>query len=183
MPSWSLAESFSLLHDIFLLQIHFVRQETLLGNSWSQFMCFWRQTVYLGVQNHNFLQSVLEICQDMYFDIPNIPLVESKCIQTVAIQICLHVLSQKSLIQDYWVLPIHTVHLLLSSDYKTLPQDGGYWLEQIPKSEAALCAAIDPAADFRWHSLNCGGPETASFICELPGMYMLVLSSVASGKI
>jgi hypothetical protein len=72
--------------------------------------------------------------------------------------------------------------LLLSSDYKTLPQDGGYWQEQIPKSEAALCAAIDPAADFRWHSLNCGGPETASFICELPGMYGLVFSSVTSGK-
>jgi hypothetical protein len=59
-----------------------------------------------------------------------------------------------------------------SSDYKTLSPDGGYWQEQIPKSEAALCAAIDPAADFRWHSLNCGGPETASFICELPGMYL-----------
>jgi hypothetical protein len=58
-----------------------------------------------------------------------------------------------------------------SSDYKTLAQDGGYWQEQIPKSEAALCAVIDPAADFRWHSLDCGGPETASFICELPGMY------------
>uniref|UniRef100_A0A1V1FYE5 Putative agglucetin1 n=1 Tax=Reticulitermes speratus TaxID=60591 RepID=A0A1V1FYE5_9NEOP len=54
------------------------------------------------------------------------------------------------------------------TDYKTLSQDGGYWQEQIPKTEAALCAAIDPAADFRWHSLNCGGPETASFICELP---------------
>ena len=73
--------------------------------------------------------------------------------------------------------------MLLSSDYKTLPQDGGYWQEQIPKSEAALCAAIDPAADFRWHSLNCGGPETASFICELPGMYKFVLSSVTSGEI
>jgi hypothetical protein len=70
------------------------------------------------------------------------------------------------------------VHLLVSSDYRTLPQDGGYWQEQIPKSEAALCAAIDPAADFRWHSLNCGGPETASFICELPGMYRFVLSLV-----
>jgi hypothetical protein len=58
------------------------------------------------------------------------------------------------------------------SDYKTLSPDGGYWQEQIPKSEAALCAAIDPAADFRWHSLNCGGPETASFICELPGTYL-----------
>lgn len=54
------------------------------------------------------------------------------------------------------------------TDYKTLTHDGGYWQEQIPKSEASLCAAMDPVADFRWHSLNCGGPETASFICELP---------------
>jgi hypothetical protein len=73
--------------------------------------------------------------------------------------------------------------LLLSSDYKTLSQDGGYWQEQIPKSEAALCAAIDPAADFRWHSLNCGGPETASFICELPGIDLFVLLLVNCGKI
>ena len=55
------------------------------------------------------------------------------------------------------------------SDYKILDQNGGYWQEKIPQSESDLCAAVDPAADFRWHSLNCGGPETASFICELPG--------------
>ncbi|XP_068081126.1 serine-rich adhesin for platelets [Anabrus simplex] len=54
------------------------------------------------------------------------------------------------------------------TDYKPLAPDGGYWLEQSAKTEGSLCAAIDPAADFRWHSLNCGGPEVASFICELP---------------
>ncbi|KAJ9586911.1 hypothetical protein L9F63_019487, partial [Diploptera punctata] len=56
----------------------------------------------------------------------------------------------------------------LWTDYKILDQNGGYWQEKIPQSESDLCAVIDPAADFRWHSLNCGGPETASFICELP---------------
>lgn len=90
---------------------------------------------------------------------------------------------RKVFAKSYWVQLIETLHLLLSSDYKTLSQDGGYWQEQIPKSEAALCAAIDPAADFRWHSLNCGGPETASFICELPGIDLFVLLLVNCGKI
>lgn len=45
----------------------------------------------------------------------------------------------------------------------------GYWGEAAPASGVAVCAAADPAADFRWHALTCGGPEVASFICELPG--------------
>lgn len=55
----------------------------------------------------------------------------------------------------------------------------GYWNEPLPGSSVAgssglgsseeLCAAADPAADFRWHGLSCGGLEVASFICELPG--------------
>ncbi|XP_058834504.1 uncharacterized protein LOC131691843 [Topomyia yanbarensis] len=34
--------------------------------------------------------------------------------------------------------------------------------------ETPLCAVVDPARDFRWHALRCGGPETAAFLCELP---------------
>ncbi|GLV42509.1 uncharacterized protein CBL_03246 [Carabus blaptoides fortunei] len=44
----------------------------------------------------------------------------------------------------------------------------GYWGEAAPASGVAVCVAADPAADFRWHALTCGGPEVASFICELP---------------
>lgn len=44
----------------------------------------------------------------------------------------------------------------------------GYWNEPLPGSSEELCAAADPAADFRWHGLSCGGLEVASFICELP---------------
>ncbi|KAE8742088.1 hypothetical protein FOCC_FOCC012362, partial [Frankliniella occidentalis] len=48
----------------------------------------------------------------------------------------------------------------------------GYWSEPLPGSSLGsseeLCAAADPAADFRWHGLSCGGLEVASFICELP---------------
>ncbi|XP_017783002.1 PREDICTED: flocculation protein FLO11 [Nicrophorus vespilloides] len=43
-----------------------------------------------------------------------------------------------------------------------------YWQEAIPTGNEALCATMDPAADFRWHALPCGGPAIASFICELP---------------
>lgn len=53
-------------------------------------------------------------------------------------------------------------------DYKPL-ENGGYWQEQIPMTDNSVCAALDPAADFRWHPLKCGGPEVASFICQLEG--------------
>ncbi|XP_039281071.1 uncharacterized protein LOC111054842 [Nilaparvata lugens] len=52
------------------------------------------------------------------------------------------------------------------TDYKGL-ESGGYWAEALPTTDTAVCAALDPAADFRWHPLNCGGPEVASFICQL----------------
>nr|CAI5863813.1 unnamed protein product [Callosobruchus analis] len=31
-----------------------------------------------------------------------------------------------------------------------------------------MCVAMDPASDFLWRTLPCGGPDAASFICELP---------------
>ena len=48
--------------------------------------------------------------------------------------------------------------------------DTGYWAESLPLMDAPLCAVIDPIRDYRWHALRCGGPETASFLCEMPGM-------------
>ncbi|XP_072382256.1 uncharacterized protein [Diabrotica undecimpunctata] len=44
----------------------------------------------------------------------------------------------------------------------------GHWQESIPISKNSLCVAMDPAKDFLWKSLTCGGPEVASFICEMP---------------
>ncbi|EFA04672.1 uncharacterized protein LOC103313112 [Tribolium castaneum] len=44
----------------------------------------------------------------------------------------------------------------------------GHWQQQLPKSDDSLCTAMDPVADFLWKPMNCGGPEIASFICELP---------------
>ncbi|KAF2884745.1 hypothetical protein ILUMI_21420, partial [Ignelater luminosus] len=52
-------------------------------------------------------------------------------------------------------------------DFRPLSNDG-HWQEAIPVGSSPLCAATDPAADFRWHALQCGGPEVAAFICELP---------------
>lgn len=52
-------------------------------------------------------------------------------------------------------------------DFRPLSTES-YWQEAIPNGNDPLCAAMDPAADFRWHALPCGGPEVASFICELP---------------
>ncbi|XP_070491738.1 serine-rich adhesin for platelets [Chironomus tepperi] len=50
---------------------------------------------------------------------------------------------------------------------KPLPVSEGYWAEPWPVSEAPLCAVIDPSRDYRWHTLRCGGPETAAFLCEM----------------
>lgn len=42
-----------------------------------------------------------------------------------------------------------------------------YWADPLPAIDSSLCAVIDPIRDFRWHALHCGGPETASFLCEM----------------
>lgn len=61
---------------------------------------------------------------------------------------------------------------------KILDREFGYWAEQIPVIEAPLCAVTDPMRDFRWHSFRCGGPEIASFLCEMEGsvkIYLVVI--------
>ncbi|XP_055911945.1 mucin-2 [Eupeodes corollae] len=54
------------------------------------------------------------------------------------------------------------------SNSKVLAANTGYWAESLPLMESPLCAVIDPIRDYRWHALRCGGPETASFLCEMP---------------
>lgn len=54
------------------------------------------------------------------------------------------------------------------TDFRPLSTVNNYWQEALPTGKEALCAAMDPAADFRWHALPCGGPSVAAFICELP---------------
>ncbi|PSN56231.1 hypothetical protein C0J52_00397 [Blattella germanica] len=70
-------------------------------------------------------------------------------------------------------------------DYKTLDDNGGYWQEKIPESEADLCAAIDPAADFRWHCHNCGVPPWAKkadgcLLTALPSLTVTYLPEQAT---
>lgn len=59
--------------------------------------------------------------------------------------------------------------LSLHSDGQPLDNNAGYWAESFPSAESSLCAAIDPARNFRWHALNCNGEATAAFLCEMPG--------------
>lgn len=54
------------------------------------------------------------------------------------------------------------------TDFRPLSTVNNYWQEALPTGKEALCAAMDPATDFRWHALPCGGPSVAAFICELP---------------
>lgn len=58
---------------------------------------------------------------------------------------------------------------------KPLPVSEGYWAEPWPVSDAPLCAVIDPSKDYRWHSLRCGGPETAAFLCEMESKFRLFI--------
>lgn len=44
----------------------------------------------------------------------------------------------------------------------------GHWREPIPAANEALCVTMDPTGDFLWRPQPCGGPQVASFICELP---------------
>lgn len=65
--------------------------------------------------------------------------------------------------------------LSLFRNSKPLPVSEGYWAEPWPVSDAPLCAVIDPSKDYRWHSLRCGGPETAAFLCEMESKFRLFL--------
>ncbi|XP_031628426.1 uncharacterized protein LOC116344143 [Contarinia nasturtii] len=54
------------------------------------------------------------------------------------------------------------------SNSKILDREfGNYWAEQIPAIDSPLCAVVDPTKDYRWHSLRCGGPDVAAFLCEM----------------
>lgn len=59
--------------------------------------------------------------------------------------------------------------LSIPRNSQPLDFNAGYWAESFPETENPLCAAIDPSRSFRWHALNCNGPATAAFLCELPG--------------
>lgn len=52
------------------------------------------------------------------------------------------------------------------TDYRGMSGDG-YWSSAPDGRTAPLCAAANPAADYRWEARACGGPTVASFICEL----------------
>ncbi|KAL5287027.1 hypothetical protein ACFFRR_008151 [Megaselia abdita] len=46
--------------------------------------------------------------------------------------------------------------------------ESGYWAESLPACSNPLCVTLDPMKNFRWHAIRCSGPETASFLCEMP---------------
>ncbi|XP_060844383.1 mucin-5AC-like [Rhopalosiphum padi] len=56
------------------------------------------------------------------------------------------------------------------TNYQPLARSG-YFREEVPRSSDPVCVVTDPTANFKWHSLHCGGPEVASFVCELPVPY------------
>jgi len=60
----------------------------------------------------------------------------------------------------------------MHSNYQPLARSG-YFREEVPRSSDPVCVVTDPTANFKWHSLHCGGPEVASFVCELPGIYII----------
>ena len=61
-------------------------------------------------------------------------------------------------------------YFYLRRNFSPLSTDD-HWQEAIPDGTDPMCVAADPTADFRWHALPCGGPQTAAFICELSGMH------------
>lgn len=44
----------------------------------------------------------------------------------------------------------------------------GHWQDSIPVGNNPLCVVMDPSSDFLWKTMPCGGPDVATFICELP---------------
>lgn len=56
------------------------------------------------------------------------------------------------------------------SNYQPLARSG-YFREEVERSSDPVCVVTDPTANFKWHSFHC--EEVASFVCELPGTYLL----------
>lgn len=59
-------------------------------------------------------------------------------------------------------------HFMWTSNSYPVSLESGYWAESLPACSNPLCVTLDPMRDFRWHALRCSGPETASFLCEMP---------------
>lgn len=56
-------------------------------------------------------------------------------------------------------------------DFQPLSGDG-HWQDVIsPANKDPMCVAMDPAKDFLWRPMSCGGPEVSSFICEMPSKW------------
>ncbi|CAH0556451.1 unnamed protein product [Brassicogethes aeneus] len=53
------------------------------------------------------------------------------------------------------------------SNYREL-SGNGYWQDSIPVGNNPLCVVMDPSSDFLWKTMPCGGPDAATFVCELP---------------
>ena len=46
-------------------------------------------------------------------------------------------------------------------------------------NDMGMCIAVDPRSyNYRWNTKYCNGPDTASFVCQIPGKKYLI-SSVA----
>lgn len=65
--------------------------------------------------------------------------------------------------------------LLIYRNYQPLARSG-YFREDITRSSDPICVVTDPTTVFKWHTLHCGGPEVASFVCELPGIQYFLFS-------
>ena len=76
----------------------------------------------------------------------------------------------------YILLYIHYFNqydLYLRDDVSRFASTNSIWndpLDGKANNDMGMCIAVDPRSyNYRWNTKYCNGPDTASFVCQIPG--------------
>ena len=67
-------------------------------------------------------------------------------------------------------------------DVSRFASTNSFWndpLDSKGNNDMGMCIAVDPRSyNYRWNTKYCNGPDTASFVCQIPGKKYLISSVV-----
>ena len=81
-----------------------------------------------------------------------------------------------------------TLHSLfyLRDDVSRFASTNSFWndpLDGKANNDMGMCIAVDPRSyNYRWNTKYCNGPDTASFVCQIPGKKYSTPSLVLNDK-
>ena len=68
---------------------------------------------------------------------------------------------------------IQTYDFYFRDDVSRFASTNSFWndpLDDKGNNGMGMCIAVDPRSyNYRWNTKYCNGPDTASFVCQIPG--------------